>query len=313
MAVTAYTSDDLLTRVKARVQLADTDLGSEGRFTSSDILAVADDAIRSTVARVIWNADDGRAVRTYTDLAITAGTRDYRLPDRAVGAGPYDVLIVDAGGNERSSRYIDPADAWRWQDGYEGAAEYAHTLLGESIRLLPTPTATSGYLRVQYRRRPSRLVLASACAAISSSTTSALTVTAVPSAWGSSETIDVVLATPGGDSVDDDVDVSISGTTLTRASGSFSIPADAYACLAGTTCVLPVPEEAVPFLTALVAFEVDVSLGDGAASQALAEIVRGRREELQALIADRNREDQAVIPRYSHLRAGRRMSGRGWR
>lgn len=315
MTAAGYTSDDLLRRVKARAQVPDAD----DRLTDADMLEIADDAIASTVGRIIWNADDGRTVRTQADVALVSGQSDYRLPDRAVGSAVYDVLLVDSAGNEVSSHYVDSADAWRWRNGESATVSrdraFAHTLEGDVIRLLPTPLASDLSLRLKYRRRPSRLVtLANALGPFSSSSDTTLSGT-MPSAWSSVETLDLFLGAPGGDALEDSFTGSISGSTFTRLSGTFditgpyAIEVGSYAALEGETCVLPVPAEAVPFLTALVAFEVNVALGDDAAAGALGQLVAGRRKELIALVDDRNREDEAIIPRSSHFRAARF----GWR
>lgn len=322
MAVTGYTSDDLLTRVKARAQVPDAD----ARLTDADMLAIADDAIRSTVGRIIWNADDGRTVRTQADVALVADQSDYRFPDRAVGAGAYDVLLVDASGNERSSRLIDSADAWRWRNDasstYDSDRTYAHTIEGDTIRLLPTPNSgTTLSLRVKYRRRPSRLVTLAASALLTGATTTTVTSDGFPAAWPEGEAtaapvLDILRAAPGADAIEDDVEGGIVTDTFTRDAGTFNttgpyVPVSGdYACLAGETCVLPVPEEAVPFLTVLVALEVVTVLGDGAALQGLAQLVAGRRKELVALVSDRSREGEAIIPRNGHIRSGNRL--RSW-
>lgn len=320
MAVTGYTSDDLLARVKARAQVPDAD----SRLTDADIFAIADDAIRSSVGRIIWNADDGRIVRTQADVALVADRSDYRLPDRAVASAVYDVLLVDSAGNERSSTYIDSADAWRWRNDEspsDSDRTYAHTIEGDVIRLLPTPTTASLSLRVKYRRRPSRLVAVTDCLKAASATTTVISLADGESVtWAtngdSAVAVDVVRGGPSGDSLADDLASTFGADTVTRDAGQFAEPyqpgAGDYVCQPGTTCVLPVPEEAVPFLTVLVALEVSTALGDGAAVGGLSQLVAGRRKELVALVDDRNREDEAIIPRSSHLRGGH-GHGYGWR
>lgn len=316
MAVTAYTSDDLLTRVKARAQVP----GADDRLSDSDILAIADDAIRSTVGRIVWNADDGHLVRTQALQAIAADVSDYRIPDRAMSSAVYDVLYVNAAGDEWSLPYLDSAEAWRLRndaiDVSEGAGRYRYTIEGDVVRLLPTPTQAQGSLRIKYRRRASRLVTVAECAPLTAAGASTLTGT-IPSAWSSPITLDVVRGGPSGDSIEDDVACTFSGSTITRSSGTWDTSgayapgSGDYACQAGETCVLPVPEEAVPFLTVLVALEVLIVLGDGAAIAAMQQLVAGRRRELVSLLEERSREDVAIIPRHSHLRSHRRSAWQG--
>lgn len=309
--VAARTSDDLLTRVRARALVPETD----GRLTDSDILAIADDVILSTLSRAIVNADDGRWVKTRADAPITVGTAEYRIPDRALGAALYDVLIVDERGLELSSPYVDSSEAWRYSGASRGAgpAPYDHTIEGDLLRLLPTPSQHGHTLRIKYRRRPSRLVTTAECARISGIAGTLVTTAAtVPSGWSSSETLDIVQASPNADALGDDLaGSSIAGTSITLA----SVPAEArtgdYVCRAGETCVPQVPDVAIPALVALTAVEVMIALGDAEGAAALRDIAVLRVQEARKQLATRNREAQAVIPRWSALRGG--GGARRWR
>ena len=312
--VAAYTTDDLLARVKARAQMP----AADGRLTDADVFAILDDSIRSSVARIIYNADDGRTVKSQADQPITSGVARYRIPDRAVAAGVYDVVLVDSAGNEISSSYKDTSDIWRYQGGYgDGVGwKYDHTIEGDEIVLLPTPSQTDGSLRIKYRRRPSRLVPVSSCAVVSVVSPPPVpqiitTAAAVPLSWGADELLDLVEATPNADTLGDDVAGSvIGGTSVTVAAGvPDELAAGDFVCLAGETCVPQVPQAAIPFLTVLGAYEVCVTLGDREGAAGLERLVSTRKREAMALIAERSRERQVVINRSSHLRQG----GRGYR
>lgn len=303
--VVAHTSDDLLTRVRARALLPDTD----GRLANSDILAMADDVILSTLSRAIVNADDGRWVKTHADIPIVSGEARYRIPSRALGSALYDVLIVDRAGNERSSAYIDPAEGWRYSRGSRGAgvAPFDHTIEGDLLTLLPEPRQDGLTLRLKYRRRPSRLVPVASCAAIASAGGSFIATAApAPARFGASNTLDIVQGRPNADALGDDLDAStIAGTSITL---SGPVPTDAragdYVCLAGETCVPQVPDVAWPALVAFTAVEVLIAVGDREGAQDLRDIAALRLQEAGRQLSERNRESQAVIPRWSALRGG---------
>lgn len=309
--VAALTTDGLLSRIKARAQIP----AADGRLTDAEILAICDDAHRSSLARLQVGADDGRMVKTAADQAITADQARYRIPSRALEAGTYDVLIVDSDGEESSSVYVDSSEAWRSSAETGGAGTvYRHTIEGDEIVLLPTPATTYGQLRVKYRRAPSRLVPVASCALISSSAgTTISSADSVPSGWGSSETLDVVEGTPSGDSIADDVaGTSIGGASITVAAG---VPSEAaagdYVCLAGETCVPSIPAAAEGYFVLLCTYEVMLALGDVGGAGALQPLLAERKREATALMYERSRQRPIVVNRSSHLRGGRR-SGRRW-
>jgi hypothetical protein len=312
--VAANTADDLLVRVKARASIPAT----EGRLSDPDLLAIADDATRSTIARVLYNSDDGRCVKTQADVALVVDQSAYRLPERAMGGSVYDVLIVDSAGNELSSNYVDSAEAWRYRDSsVSESSPYAHTIEGDTIILLPTPTQAGSSLRIKYRRTPSKLVQLADCAVVASVLSGTdLAYASVPATgWGNGtdHVVDVVQASPHGDSLEDSVFVTVvsASSKFTRAAGAWaSTGADAIAggefvCDAGFTCVPQIPAAVFPFLVALTTYETLIALGDAQGAADLVPIVELRKREAKALTAERNRERAVVINHDGHLRSGR--------
>jgi hypothetical protein len=310
--VAANTADDLLVRVKARASIPAT----EGRLSDPDILAIADDATRSTVARVLYNSDDGRWVKTQADVALVVDQSAYRLPERAMGGSVYDVLIVDSAGDELSSNYVDSAEAWRYRgSSVSESSPYAHTIEGDTIILLPTPTLAGSSLRIKYRRTPSKLVAISFCASITSLSATVLQAVTTPGVlsgtWSSPTTIDIVEGTPQGDALEDDIAATFTATEITRSSGAFAtsgpnmVAGGDYACIAGTTCVPQIPAAVFPFLVALTTYETLIALGDAQGAADLVPIVELRKREAKALTAERNRERVVVINHDGHLRSGR--------
>ena len=309
--VAAYTSDDLLTKIKARCQLP----ASEGRLSDAELFSIADDVMLASVGRDIYDADDGRWLASSYDLSIVAGTAQYRLPDRAFGSDIDTIHIVDANGNEEPSNYVDRADLalWSGASAFNGGV-YRHTVEGDQIRILPTPTQSVGTIRVRYLRDPSRLVAVSACGLVTSTAATTIVIATAPSAFGTTPAyrIDVVEGTPSGDTLMQDASTTRSGTTMTVSAGvSTSVAAGDYVCLAGETCVPPLPRAAFPWLVLKASHEVLVALGDRQGAELLAPTVVARRQEVRDILSERSRQRPKVINRYSPLR-GVSMQRRGW-
>lgn len=312
--VAAITADQLLSRIKARAQVP----ANDGRLTDAEIYSICDDLITTQLGRAVYDADDGRWIKTADDVSITSGTHSYRMPDRAWASGVDQVLLVTSSGDQTPLDYVDRSAIWEWEQGGIWASP-RYTIVGDVIRLLPTPTDSSYSLRVRYVRRPSRLVGTSSCAQISSLTSTVITASSVPSAWTSSETIDVVEVNHNVEALEDDVAVTISGSGLTRASGTFTtsgaygIAASDYACLAGTTCVVQVPDVAIGYLAELATRDVCIALGDREGADMRASTAERARSDMEQAMAERSATRPKVIPSNSPLRlAGQSRRRRRW-
>jgi hypothetical protein len=318
----AVTTDALLTRIKARAQVPAT----EGRLSDAEILTLVDDLIVSSVGREAYDADDGRWIKTAADVALTASLATYRLPTRALGGGVDEVILVDSAGNPAQLDYVDRADVWEY--GTSTGVPVAYALLGDVLQLLPAPSSSSYSLRVRYVRRPSQLVLVAACAGITSLTSSVLTVSSPPSAWSSATVVvDLVEAVHHGEALEDDVTCTGNSgpTTLTRSSGTFTttgayaITATAthhfsvYACQAGQSCIVQVPDIAIPFVADLAARDVCVALGDMEGADRSASLAEQRRREMSAVISERSRTRPKIVPRNSPLRVAGMRAARWFR
>ncbi len=308
----AITADALLARVKARAQIPST----EGRLTDAEILALIDDLIVSKLGLAVYDADDGRWVVTADDVALTANLATYRVPSRAWAGGVDEVLVIDSAGNPAQLDHVDRSEVWEW--GTATGVPCAFALMGDVIRLLPTPSSSSYSLRVRYVRRPNTLALLTDCGAITSATSATVVVSSVPSGWGASETVDIIRGTHHADSLEDDVATTISSTTLTRASGTFDTsgayaPASGdYACTAGTSCVVQVPEVAIPYLVEVAARDVCLAIMDDAGADRRAATAAEARRDVDQMIAERSRQRPKIVPRNSPLRVSQRRVDR-WR
>lgn len=305
--VAARTTADLLTAVEAAALLPP----AEDRLSDAEILAMADEVIDTTVSEVLVGARAGWYVEQADDVSITSGTSLYAVPERAVAAGLSDVLIVNSDGVQWSAPELGIAEAqmFRRQRG-EWDSPYAYTWRDDAIELLPTPTETRHSLRLLYPREPSRLVTVASCAVVSSTTSTTITTSdTVPSAWGSSETLDIVSPVTGRHRGVDQAGTSISGTSITISAGVPSGTAALdYVCLAGETCVPPIPKAVWRLLVAETTLEVLEAIGDP--HRLIATTIEKRnRAEMKArdLLAPRNRgASRRIVDRHSPGRRGMR-------
>jgi hypothetical protein len=319
----AVTTDALLTRIKARAQVPAT----EGRLSDAEILTLVDDLIVSSVGREAYDADDGRWIKTAADVALTASLATYRLPTRALGGGIDEVILVDSAGNLAQLDYVDRADIWEY--GTSTGVPVAYALLGDVLQLLPAPSSSSYSVRVRYVRRPSQLVLVAACGGVNATPSGAAVLVAdSPASWASdSFEVDVIEATHHGEALEDEVTGSFNAgpTTFTRTSGTWATTGAyavlgpdsqryrAYMCESGESCIVQVPDIAIPYIADLAARDVCVALGDMEGADRSASIAEQRRREMSAVISERSRTRPKIVPRNSPLRVAGMRAARWFR
>jgi hypothetical protein len=307
----AITTDQILARIKVRAQVPST----EGRVSDPEILALVDDLILSSLGREMYEADDGRWIKTAADVAITAGRSTYRIPSRAWAGGLDEAILVASSGALTQLEYVDRSDIWEW--GTSTGVPVAYTIVGDVVQLLPTP-ASSGYsLRLRYLRRPSSLVTVAECARVASVASTVLTIASAPAAWDElTLEVDVIEAEHHGEALEDSVTVEANTgpTTLTRSSGTFATsgayavlgPSNTiyrtYVCEEGESCVVQVPDVCIPYIADLAARDVCVALGDMPGADRLASLAEQRRKEVVASISERSRQRPKIVPRNSPLR-----------
>ena len=319
IVVSGVTADELLTRVKSRAQVPDADgrLGSTSAAVDASIFTIIDDLMQTAAFRSIYDADDGRRVATAANVSITKSQPNYRIPSRAWGGDVDSVHLITSTGEEVPLHYVDRSEIYMW-DQAGLWADPRYTILGNTIRLLPSPADSNYSLRVRYLRRPNKLVKVATCTLLTASAASTLTGT-IGSGWSSPTTIDVIKGTHGGYALEDDIPVTYTGTTITRTTGSnattgASIPeAGDYACLAGETCVVQCPDVAISFLVARASAEVCDAIGDEAGMRRHMAFAERKQSDLEQAISKRTKENPRVISRYSPLRAAGMYRRRGWR
>jgi hypothetical protein len=247
----AWTADDLLNSVKRRAQLP----SANGKLSDADILEIADEEIQTTIAEVVREAREELWVK-WTDLSITDGQRDYRIPQRAQGANLREVKLVDSSNNfydlpridlERIDYYRDGSDHW-WPNGA------ACAVVGDFIRIAPDPSSflATYTIRLYYYRRPSKLVQTtddqvSEITVVNSSTSFKLDDV---SGLNSGQDVDFVQDHPNFDSLGDDIQITnISGSDIDVGTAPHSdVAAGDYVCDPGLAPVPQIPAELHPLL-----------------------------------------------------------------
>lgn len=305
-----WTTADLLTAVRRRAQLPAS--SADGLLTDTDLLALATEEIDTLLVPLVRAAREEYWV-TRTDLAITAGTAEYRIPTRAQASALRDVtLVVD--GAETSLPHIELEERGRYTEGgsywWDGAG-VGFALQGDKVVVLPTPTKAAT-LRLYYARRLNRLVATSAAALVSSvAGTPTITFASVPATWSDSDTFDAIEGTPSFDWLGADLTASnvVTGAsgTITFDSVSSELAAGDYVALAGETPVPQIPAELHPLLiSATVARALEV-VGDRAAFAAATQAVVRQSAQASQLLEPRvEGAARRVVNWHSPLRSRRR-------
>jgi hypothetical protein len=231
----AYLADDLITAVQ-----------EEG------LLPASDESSLTTKVRRILNREQRLYLQAllqkareeyqtdWATLSVVAGTTEYRIPTRAVGAA-----IRRLEDTTNGTAVLYPVDSLRAGQPYGTGDFYVK---GNKLVLVATPT-DSATLRVVYARRFNQIVAATEAREITAFnlSTGALTLASTkPTAFTTSRTYDIVRGTPHFDVMAKDVACSVaSGTSLTLTAAD--LPSDLaigdYVSLAGETAICNAPLE----------------------------------------------------------------------
>ena len=272
-----YTTTDLIAKVKRRGMIPT----SQSTFTDDDILDEATDEIWLGIVPALMRAREEFYV-TYEDTAVTANEKFIKIPKRAVAGGLRDVLhspvnpiglrseIVSL---PRIERDIIP---WR-QNTPISFTDFLFAVRGNSVELVPPPRSTRGTIRLEYHRRPSKLVKVNATGKITNIAGSVVTVDNFPATFTAAKLYDFVKADAHYEfQVEDQTSVdSVSvasvdsgASTLTFSSAPPSVVAVGdYVALEGETCVPTIPVEFRPILALRTASVILNALGDNAGWQ----------------------------------------------
>lgn len=188
----AFTTTDLIRSIKVKGQIPT----SQNTFSTTDMLALADDEILTGIVPLIMSARESYFQAT-SDVTIVSGTAAYPIPERAIGDKLKEVQIVDASGNvsDLNRTEVESAAGYSTSSGQPSA----FYLDGTDIVLVPTPNMSGYSLRLTYFRRPGTLVAITAAGTITAIDTALkqVTISSSPTTFTTSQTFDLVKAKPG--------------------------------------------------------------------------------------------------------------------
>lgn len=241
------TTDDLVASIKNGCSIPT----NESRFSVTRLLEMCDDYIAGELVQAVLN-QNAELLLTTEDIPC-AGSAYYCIPYRAVGR----VL--------RYVHYYASATATPEEPRYLAA----HATTQTGIRFVgdkfsPNPAPTTGFYRVCYALRPSKLVSVSSAGVITGVNTGAntLTLSRLPTGVSSGSYVDIIRAKQGNDILGFDLQITnIDGLTVTLASLP-SVAVGDYVALAETTPVLPFPLELAPLVSKAVQCKVLEAQGD---------------------------------------------------
>jgi hypothetical protein len=309
----AWTTDDLLAAIKRKANLPS---GANAKFSDANLLDFAYQAMIVRVDPILTNLREEYGVAR-VDLPVTPSVATYVLPERAVSGTIRQVLCVPPGGTPYPLPRIAEAEAWKYEYAAGASLPSGFAIEDDTIRLLPTPTTAGVTLRVSYRRRPSRLVLVSSCAVITSWDAGTFVVYATGGTWApgpASNIIDVVRARPPFGVLAESISTAYSFASFQGAFGaSFfdRVAVGDYVCHENTTCVVPVPERYQTLLLDYAAAEILSAWGDRDGAAIVWAAADRYVDALNAAQSNRvETSPQIVIQRANSLRGA---FGFGWR
>lgn len=304
----AYLGEDLITavRVGAKLPSASPDL------TPTVLLGWADEERASVIdpwrRRIVGAEYDVRS----ESQTLVADTATYRIPWRASGASLHSVSYVDTYGDEWPMHRIplEDANAYVAGAGYHWGGAYAYAIEGDFVRVLPTPAAAAGSVKMRYVKRPSRNVVVSSAMLVTGISGTPSVYTGVsPSSFSTSTPLDIIQAKPNFDIFAASVTPSAvsTGVSVTFATNpaTEAVVGD-YAALAGETPVIQLPEEIHPVLTALVISRALEAEGDRDGMQVARDRAMRALSALEPLYRERvGNGRRYAVDRDSSLRGGR--------
>jgi hypothetical protein len=231
----AFNTTRLVEQVTARGSLA------TGDFEDQEILDIAYDCLISDLVPLIITLREDFFVRTNSQT-VTANQANYPIPSRAAGMVLRDIKLL-------TGTDVKPLFRIAREDVITTVASEPTSFYIEenNVVLYPTPSSTTGTLKLSYFLRCPALVEVTACGEIETIDTGTNTITgSFPSTWTTAETFDFVSGSQGYENMDQDrtaSSVSTSSITFGAALPTGLAVGD-YICLAEESCFVQLPQEA---------------------------------------------------------------------
>jgi hypothetical protein len=235
---TDYTTTGLLSKVKLWGAFP----SGQPAFSDDNILIMLTDELVKNIVPYIINLRSEYFIVTQ-DFTITTSSSEFSIPSRALGGILREVKIVNGSGTSEVENDIP-------QISLEGTQyhTFGFNLQGTKLKLLDYENYTNYTLRMYYLLRPSALVATSDCAKVTSVGTTTFDVDAIPAAWVSGQTSDIVRAAPPFDLLSQSITATWAGTTVTPSTMPTGLAVGDYLCKAEETPIPKIPVEAFDML-----------------------------------------------------------------
>jgi len=273
-------TDTFLSLVKATANIPT----SQSTFTDEEILNFASDEMRNKITPLLLSVREEYFVYE-SDIALVANQSGYAIPNRAIGMKLREVQCLDSNGNICNLPRLDIENISALDASVSGTPSGFY-LRGNKVILWPTPSISSGSLRLTYFRRPNFLVPTSKGSQIDAINTSTNVVT-VASIGDSQIVTGAKVDFQSGDafyeSLGDDYTISaLSGSDLTFSSLPSDLSIGDWLHFRDTTSLIQIPEDITGLLVARTIMRVFESQGDSDGIK----IIQGRIKQLEQDIFD---------------------------
>jgi hypothetical protein len=254
----SYTTSDFLSSVRMRGSIPTTS-NSNNVNNATNLLAMATEELHIKLLPLIMSVREEFYVAN-KDYTVTANQANYAIPSRASGMVLRDVLWVESGAIS-AMQPVDPETITSTSTGEPEGYYLEHN----NVVLYPTPSSTSGTLRLRYFMRPSRLAATTACAQVSAidTGTNIVTVSSIPSSWGTGTIIDFIDADApyACHSIDQTIS-SVSGTDISFSDLPDNLAVGDWIALAEYSPIPQIPHEFQPVLSQMTVVKALEALGD---------------------------------------------------
>jgi hypothetical protein len=294
----SYLSDTLINSIKIKASVPT----SQSLFTNQSFLDLINEEIQTNIVPELMRIKE-EYFSTKIDVQLLDGVNSYSIPERAIGGMLRDVQIVESGTVYSLPRLYqeDQIQTTEQRQGFY--------LEGNNIIVSPTPIHSNDILRISVYQRPSKVVLSTECAQITSidTTLNQVIVTSLPSNITSNELIDLVRNKPGFECLEIDKTISgISGLTISFTSLPSKLAVGDWICLSGESPIAQIPVEVQPVLTQAVVVKCLESMGDSKMKIA-EEKLQMMKQKVFGMISPRvDGENKKIINNHSLLNHIRR-------
>jgi len=259
-----FDTRNLIAGVKRRGSIPE----NQNLYTASDILAMADDELRSVLFPMLMNLQEEYFV-TSTDHTMVDGTTEYAIPASAISMKLRDVTGIFDGETEVSLPQLSQDTVYDFNNSITSSVSsptrgrLGFFLRNNKVKVFPkeVPAAT---LRLHFYRRPNKLVETTAAGQITSinTTLKLLTLDNVPSTWTAGDNVCSLDAQPGFDlHVETRALVDVSAPNIELADVSDFVVGD-WVCLAGESTIAQIPVEAHAILEQATTVRALLAQGD---------------------------------------------------